>query len=40
MSVDATRPWPKLSPVQRFGPLLAVVVLVVYVLRWFVLKGE
>ena len=29
MSVDATRPWPKLSPVQRFGPLLAVVVLVV-----------
>ena len=29
MSVDATRPWPKLSPLQRFGPLLAVVVLVV-----------
>ena len=25
----AQRPWPKLSPAQRFGPLLAVVVLLV-----------
>ena len=28
-SVDSARPWPKLSPVQRFGPLLAVVALLV-----------
>lgn len=26
---DAVRPWPKLSPAQRFGPLLAVVALLV-----------
>jgi hypothetical protein len=29
MTVDSARPWPKLSPVQRFGPLLAVVALLV-----------